>query len=157
MQSLPLSFRFVDGLSREFGAVFLPDCERSRSESLRPYEKVGHQQLQTCLFLSVSRCLHGFVRVMHTIWRETSDVAFALLLSACIIQISVPRSHVHQEAVVQPHSFVGAHTDGILVSQQSDSSMMQACTLGLFQVRSAAMSIALAIGLFLSSFSHGFT
>ena len=123
-----LSFRSVDGLSRELGAVFLPDCERSPSASLRPYEKVGHQQLQTCLFLSVSRCLHGFVRVMHTIWRETSDVAFALLLSACIIQISVPRSQVHQEAVVHPHSFVGAHVDGILVSQQSDSSMMQACT-----------------------------
>ena len=35
---------------------------------------------------------------------------------------------VHQEAVVHPHSFVGAHVDGTLVSQQSDSSMMQACT-----------------------------
>ena len=110
----------------------------------------------------VSSCLRGFVPVMQRIWRETNDVAFALLLSACIRQISVFSSDAHQEAVVQPHPFVGAHTDGILVGQHSDSSMLQACTLGLFHVLrigscSAAMSIALPIAVFLSSFSHGFT
>ena len=110
----------------------------------------------------MSSCLRGFVPVMQRIWRETNDVAFALLLSACIRQISVFSSDTHQEAVVQPHPFVGAHTDGILVGQHSDSSMLQACTLGFFHVlrigcRSAAMSIALPIAVFLSSFSHGFT
>ena len=77
-------------------------------------------------------------------FEDTKNVAFALLLSACIRQISVFSSHAHQEAGVQPHPFVGAYTDGILVGQHSDSSMLQACRLGLFHVlrigsRSAAM------------------
>ena len=64
----------------------------------------------------VSRCLHGSLRVMQTIWVDTSDVAIALLPSAFIKHISVHSSDVHQEAVVRPQPLVGSQTVGICVT-----------------------------------------